>query len=62
MLPHTLSARAPDSPQCEEVEKKGEMDVRKLIEEELSKIAIRPCPVCKTPIVKLDGCNKSELQ
>ena len=34
------------------------MDVRKLIEEELSKIAIRPCPVCKTPIVKLDGCNK----
>ena len=46
---------------CEELddaETDGETKLRRLFEERMTAELVRPCPKCKTPLMKNEGCNK----
>ena len=40
------------------MERPGDTDLRKRVEEAMTRAAMRTCPGCRTPITKIEGCNK----
>ncbi|KAK5103681.1 hypothetical protein LTS08_003099 [Lithohypha guttulata] len=47
---------------CEEAKKDRKLDVKHRIEEARSAAMMRPCPKCKTNLIKELGCNKMRCQ